>query len=338
MDFKHSLLNSLLRLDCANFDKYRNEVTLRCPFCGDSIKRSTATHFGVKLELDTKHPIWFHCFRCGIGGVLTPQVLRDFGISDLKLNSSLLSYNNKTMGSVSNTFRNKNNDIKLIVPKPRINNITANKYKYFNNRFDVNESLEFLHSKKVIFSLGDFLKVNKIEKLTCGVEKALAIDKNFIGFLSARNEFVTNRNITNIGKRYEVYNIFDKMDNTRQFYIMPNKINLFSTKIQTIHIAEGVMDVFGLYYLYDRCEENQLYVAVCGAGFASVLKYLIRAGLVGNVNINIYSDNDRSPYYYNKIVEELTPWVHKITIYYNAKGKDYGVPRDRILLKRKVLY
>ena len=78
-----------------------------------------------------------------------------------------------------------------------------------------------------------------------------------------------------------------------------------------------------------------LYVAVCGAGFLSVLKYIISMGLTCNVDINIFSDADRAPYFYKNIKKELSPWVNSINLYYNSKSKDYGVTRDEINLVKK---
>jgi hypothetical protein len=81
-----------------------------------------------------------------------------------------------------------------------------------------------------------------------------------------------------------------------------------------------------------------IYSAVCGSGYISVLKYFIQMGIFGNVTINIYSDKDRQPTFYNKLgIDEIKEWVDKINIFYNEKGKDFGVRKDEIKVIRKKL-
>ena len=75
-----------------------------------------------------------------------------------------------------------------------------------------------------------------------------------------------------------------------------------------------------------------LYVAINGAGYLNVIKYIMNQGLVCDVNVNIFSDSDRPPHYYNKMIEKLTPFVNDIRIYYNMLEKDYGVPKKDIKL------
>ena len=54
-----------------------------------------------------------------------------------------------------------------------------------------------------------------------------------------------------------------------------------------------------------------------------------------NIVINIFSDSDHDKYFYQNMMNELSPWVEKINLYYNSIGKDYGVPKDKIsLIKR----
>ncbi len=39
------------------------ELALRCPFCGDSTRSATKTHFSVNMRTGL-----YHCYRCGVGG------------------------------------------------------------------------------------------------------------------------------------------------------------------------------------------------------------------------------------------------------------------------------
>jgi hypothetical protein len=111
-------------------------------------------------------------------------------------------------------------------------------------------------------------------------------------------------------------------------------------KTITLNIAEGAFDILGINnHIFDGESKNMIYTAVCGSGYLSVLKYFIQMGVFGNIDINIFSDSDRPPKFYRDIhiQEDIKDWVNNITLYYNEKGKDYGVRKDQIKIIRKRL-
>ena len=115
---------------------------------------------------------------------------------------------------------------------------------------------------------------------------------------------------------------------------MPNKIDPFNSDIKTINIAEGVFDILGVYYhLMNGYDYNMVYAAINGSGYLNVIKYILEQGLLCDVNINIFSDADRAPDYYNKMISNLRPFVNNIRLFYNSIGKDYGVKKYEIKLK-----
>lgn len=337
-EFKLRVRNELLKLKSSSIVS-PSQITVRCPFCGDSLKDLSHAHFNIKINVNENEPIMVYCFRCDIGGILTPSILRTLKINDLSLNSSLISYNKNSMGTINKTLGLINNNLEFSIPIPNENDSkTMLKKKYIEYRLGMTFTIEELIKMKVVFNLGEFLKVNNINSLTTNKEKASLLHKDYVGFLTAKNEFINFRDITGNNKRYEKYNVYKNLDNTRKFYSIPNEINLMATKNITINIAEGVFDVLGIYYhLYEKENDNMIYTAVCGAGYISVLKYYIKMGVFGNVTINIYSDNDRVPQYYYDLKNELIDWVDSINLFYNDIGKDYGVPKDKIKIKKKKL-
>ena len=126
------------------------------------------------------------------------------------------------------------------------------------------------------------------------------------------------------------------IDNTRKFYTIPNQIDMMTTEPIYINLAEGTFDILGVFYHIKQQElKNQIYAAVCGSAYTSVVKYFISLGLVGdNIHVNIYSDSDKDYYWYSRMINELSPFVKSIKIYYNSKAKDYGVHKDKIDLVR----
>jgi hypothetical protein len=318
----------------------RDQIVARCVFCGDSRRHSNGAHLYIKISEKEDEPILFNCFLCNMGGVLTPQLLKEFEIRDLQLSSNLLSYNNKAMKEMNKSLGVKNNNIELKVPayKNESDKIRLKK-EYIENRLGIEFTYEDLYRLKTIFNLKDLLRFNEL-KPTKKPDDMDLLDNNYVGFLSCKNEFVICRNTVNDkNRRYDKYSIFKSLENTRKFYTILNTIDLLSTEKIEIHIAEGVFDILGIYHhFHNKDKANKVFAAVCGSGYMNVLKYLIKIGIFGsNVDINIYSDSDKTEHYYVPIKKELSPFVNKINLFHNAIGKDYGVKKEEIRLMKKKL-
>ncbi len=313
--------------------------SIRCIFCGDSIKDPTHTHFYIKADIhNDEEPVLFKCHRCEVSGLLTSGILRSLGVTDLDINSALTGFNKKSMKNSRFYLGLKHNNLNLEIPKPDLSDKKNElKMHYLNKRLGRIFTPEDVVNLKIIFRLGDFIKLNKIENINSTVDKAKQLHANYIGFLSTRNEFIDFRQVFRCEyKRYEKYAIFQNIDTTKKFYTIPTQIDLLEEKTITLNIAEGVFDILGVYYNVRNQEiENNIYIAVCGAGFLSVLKYFIAMGVIGDVNVNIFSDNDRNKYFYKKAINEIKPWVNKINLFYNEKSKDFGVPEKDISISRE---
>lgn len=339
-EFKRVLYDRLAQLDVF-YTHGPEEVSVRCPFCGDSRRNYRSAHFYIKISSDDKVPILYNCFRseCGESGVLNSSILRELDIRDLEVFSGLTRYNKRATKVANAIMGVKDNNFNLRIPSPdesNPNNIA--KRDYINSRLGLNLTFEDLVQKKVIFSLVDLLKYNEIQNLTVNRKRGIALQQHYIGFMSMRNEFITFRNLTNEGDRYYIYSVYKNIDNSRKMYAIPSQVDLLSNETITINIAEGVIDILGIYYhVFDQDETNNLFVAVNGAAFKSAIRYFIQLGIVGNVIINIFADQGESESNYSRIVKDIGPWVQEINLYYNTKAKDYGVPKNMIKLqKRKI--
>jgi hypothetical protein len=343
-EFKMRLYQKLSQLDV--FYPKGDQISIRCPFCGDSSNNEMNAHFYIKLNMSDNEPVLFHCFRsdCLVAGVLTPTVLRTLKINDLQLNSSLLSYNSKAMKSVNKQFGISDNKFELTVPEANEDSeLNIKKRDYINYRMGLNLSFKELTGLKTIFNFPHFLKHNGIDTLSISQKKAKLIHENYVGFLTTRNEFISFRSIFNNSlKRYEKYSLYQNIDNTRKFYTIPNQIDLLTTRTIKINIAEGTFDIFGVYYhVFNQEKDNMIYVAVNGAAYTSVIKYFIQMGVIGNVVVNIFSDNNMNPKAYKKMIDELSPWIGEFNLYYNEIEKDgkadFGVKSSEIKIRRKKL-
>lgn len=334
---KLSIKNRLMNLPVHK--ESGHQVNVRCPYCGDSKKQDSA-HFAILINLkDNKVPMLFQCWKCAESGILNPSVMRSLMINDLQLNSGLITYNSKTMGIKSKSLGIIDNNFNLDIPKPNENLISNIKKKeYIEGRLGLQFTFDELVDLKTVFSLGQFLRHNDIQRVTKKKEDAILLDSDYVGFLTTRNEFITFRDVYGTNRRHDKYNIYGSLDNTRKFYTIPNEIDLLTTKKITINIAEGVMDILGIYHhVFDKERKNMIYTAVCGSGFVNVLKYFIKMGVIDNVDINIFSDENHNKWFYKNMIEELSPWVDKFTLFYNTKHDDYGVTKDQISLRKEKL-
>lgn len=337
IDFKRELLDNILTIHPLNKISHK-QFAIRCPLCGDSRKSAKSTHFYILLDVDNDVPVLYNCFKCNAGGFLTSNILRSLDIYDLAINGALISYNKK-MAKKFKDYRIGGKSLKLIRPEvDRTLQSNLIKKKYIEDRLGREFTFEELHTLKVIFSLGDLLVTNKIPNITCSKEKALELNKNYIGFLSVNDEKVIMRQVMNSKfLRYENYTIDKNIMNVKKFYVIPTKIDIMRPEPIEINIAEGVFDILGIFYnVHDGGHRNAIYVAATGSGLRSVIDYFLRIGIVGNVRLNIFSDAEIDVNKYSYIYKDYGIWLDEINIYYNTLEKDTGVPKDRInLIKKK---
>ena len=289
-DFKKEVETKLLSLPHAHRIS-KNQIALRCKFCGDSKKDPRKTRFYVLINLDTETPILYNCFNCGESGILTPSVLRTFEINDLQLNSSLITFNKTSISKINNRLNRKDNSYNFCVPIPKNTKLNIIKKKYIENRLGVQLTVKQLLKFKVVFSLEEFLIYNKINEVNAKKSRANRLNDDYVGFLSARNEYIIYRDITNKNKlRYDKYTIVDNIENNRKFYIIPTTIDVMKYEKIYINMTEGVFDILGVYFhINNQNEENNLYVAICDSSYTNVIKYFLSHGLIGdNIIINIF--------------------------------------------------
>lgn len=320
-----------------------DEVVIRCPVCGDSVKNYSSTHFHIKTDLnDDSMPLIYHCFRCDASGVLNADIMRDIGIYDITLNSSVKAYNKQALKSLEKKGFTKYADkVNINLPYPQNIDLAEQKRLYISNRLGLDLSFDELVSLKVCFNFADFLRINNINNITVSKAILTKLHHNYVGFISTNNDFIQFRDISGKEEKFRYYNydVFKTIDRSRNFYSIPNKVDLMTTEDINIVLAEGVFDILGVFYhVYNNNLNNHIYSAVCGCGFASVVKYYLRKGLTGkNIHLTIFSDIDKAPDFYSQLYEEVIGWIGSFTLCYNTKSKDCGVPKDKIeIITRKI--
>lgn len=330
-EFKLELIQEIMENIKPSYYKNK-ELNVRCVFCGDSIKNANSAHLSIRIDPDDDQPIVFRCLRCNSTGIFNGTTMTMIGLYSNTNSTNLERYNRLSCKKHGLSISKKGLNLKI--PKLKINDNVLLKHKYIEDRLGIKIDIEELHNNKIIYNFVDLLKYNNIQKIYGTEQHIKDLQYDHVGFLSARNDFINFRDITGKHKRYYIYKIMRSMDTTGKFYIMPNKIDPFNDDIKTINIAEGVFDILGIYYnILNKYKYNTVYAAINGSGYLNVIKYILEQGLLCDVNINIFSDNDRPPDYYKNMVKTLTPFVNDIRLFYNSIGKDYGVPINEIKLK-----
>lgn len=280
-------------------------------------------------------PLIYHCFRCNEAGVLNADIMKDVGIYNLSLSSSVKNYNKVALKKMEKRgFTRYTEKFNINLPYPKNIELANDKVKYISSRLGHDFTIDELVLLKVCLNFSDFIKVNELSGVSVSKSILNKIHKNYIGFISSHNDFIQFRDIT--GKedrfRYYNYNVYNSIDKSRNFYTIPNKIDLLTNEDINIVLAEGIFDILGVFYnIYDNKLDNMVYSAVVGCGFVSVVKYFLRKGLTGkNIHITIFSDQDKKPEFYTKLYLETIDWVGSITLCYNLKSKDCGVPKEDI--------
>lgn len=317
------------------------KVVIRCPICGEGSKHRTHGHCYIGMPNDGP-PLLYHCFINECSGIVTPNFLRDAGVFDTEL-ESILNVFNKSTSHLSREARkiiyikNKITDIK--VPKIKDNPYNQKKLNYLRSRIGINFSYENARSLKIIFSIKDFLELNDLRPNEKNKWYINTIDKDYIGFLSVGNDYIVFRDASGIKSdkrlRYVKYDIFGSVDNSSIIYNLPGvQCDAFAKEV-VLNVAEGPFDVLGIFCnVHGFNRVNHIYAACCGSGYMNTIKYFIKMGFIGNLVVNIYSDDDKKPYYYAKVYSELSPWVKSINVIYNKKSKDFGVRKTEIEISK----
>lgn len=333
-DFKAKLREELLDLPAAA--PTDNGVVIRCDDCGDSIKSIDHGHLHIWIDIDNDDiPLIYHCFRCDESGILSASKLRNLGIEAMGINNVIGSYNRKQKKRMKKIFKGR---AKLDLTIPKINNVPlANKkFKYINDRFGSDLTIDDCKRFKIVPNLGEFLKANNLlENVTDGEMNLIkSLHQYGVGFLTTENHFVNIRSITNSKMRYYKYQIIKTVNDTAKMYIIPTIIDNMTTDDINIYIAEGTFDAIGVYLNVIDDHTNAIFCGCNGCGFGSVFEYFISLGFFGdNMHYHIMSDKDKRPHFYNKLTARFLPFVGSINLYYNKIGKDYGVRREQIELE-----
>ena len=327
---KRSILNSR---DVAG----SREILTRCPFCGDS-KDPRNAHFYISVPAGPDDLSFYDCKKCPAKGILSDEVLRKLGCLDNNTIIQVMTHNSRVLKLPKYKTLRKINIYPLYNDYIRNTNYNELKLNYINNRIGSNFTYKDLQALKIFLNLKDIISRNNLE-LTRHNMIINALDENFIGFISYDNSFCGLRKCTNtelhnsINKRYINYNLVNKPDNSKAYYILPTAIDITNPIPIKIHIAEGQFDILGIYHNLNNCNSFQnIYIACGGKGYKQTLEFILtELGLI-NFEIHFYPDKDVTDNDFNPILNTIVNLNVDVYIHRNIfkDEKDFGVPINRI--------
>lgn len=315
----------------------QTEILVRCPFCGDSTNLRNA-HFYISVPSNADEVSFYDCKKCPAHGVLDDTVLRKLGCQDADTIIQVQSHNSrvlklpkyKTLKKI-NIYPLKNNYIR----KDKNNEY---KLKYINDRIGANFTYADIINLKIFLNLYDVLNANSLE-LTRHKNITDQLDAYFIGFISYDNSFSGLRKITDkelyktINKRYINYDLVNKNDNSKAYYIIPTQIDVLNPQPVRIHIAEGQFDILSIFYNLNKSNISQnIYIACGGKGYEQTLEFILTELGIINYEIHFYPDKDVNDYEFRNTEYRINKLPCNIFIHRNIyqDEKDYGVPLNRI--------
>lgn len=315
------------------------QLIMRCFLCGDSKKNKNKKRLGIKFDLSNPdEPILYHCFNCNRSGVFSNSMLKQLDINYRELDVALRSMNNSLLkddGKKVNKYK-VTKEIKVELPPLYKTDNNIQKLRYLYNRIGYRIPIEDFENLKLVLNLQDFLRTNNIKPTNNYVQ---TLSNDYVGFLSKNNEYMICRDITNTHRmRYVKYNIFNVYDNINSFYSIKGSLDLLSEDDIHISIAEGPFDILSLQYnVFNGGLPNNICIAACNSSFIDPIKYYMKKGVVGsNVKIDCYQDNDDKTDF-KRLKKETVPYILKpenFSVYYNQLSKDFGVPKESILIDK----
>ena len=302
------------------------EILIRCLYCNDSDNPNHA-HFYIsnspKLE--------FHCKKCGSSGRITKNKLKKWGIYDFNFLSKV---SDEEYSNIKYKIYKRPLNLNIINDK-----LAKSKLSYINNRLGLNLDINDLQSNKIVANIKDTLVINNIEPTS----KDFIINNlqnNYVGFMSSDNTMVNMRDISNTKKyRYNNYQLYKNIESTGRFYLMPTFLDY--SKLTKVHIAEGPFDILSIKYNVALIDDyfNNIFISIGGISYQTVLSYILSELGIISPEFNIYLDNDTKPHVIRNILALLENIPTKVILHRNIfeNEKDFGVPKNRIIIKSECI-
>ncbi len=321
------------------------EIIVRCPFCGDSKIQSHA-HLYISVPRTVDEISFYDCKKCPAHGMVDDDFLRKIGCLDTNVLVAVSQHNTEVM-KLPKYRTIKNIDVYPL----RYTTITDNKFtriklEYINKRLGTNFTFSHLVSLKIFLNLYDIVQTNRLE-LTREEAVVNQLSNSFIGFISYDNSFATMRRVFNknliksIDKRYINYHLVEKLDDNKDFYVIPTHVDVYNPNRVKIHITEGVFDILSVFCNMNNYNTQQnIYIASGGKSYKQALQFVLSEFGLINYEVHLYPDKDVDEYQLSRLVlDKIQMLPSNIFIHRNSMDdeKDFGVPKERIKVSTRMI-
>jgi hypothetical protein len=314
-----------------------NEISIRCPYCGDSRHNPSATHMGIKFIPSPKVPVpSYHCFRCNESGSINAKFLKDVGI-DNKVIKKYLKYKKIYVYNSAPTIKEVKFDRGTYDYK-FTQDTDSRQYKYLRDRFKMDFTEDDIKRFKIILNPISFISTFSKEKIK---EFDIKIDlKDYIGFLSQDGNQAVFRAIDK-DKNPRFYNLTIEETDYRKLYVINNDVDIKKKKFRFV-LTEGIFDLIGVYMHFYKDNEDlsdTIFLAALGKSFEEPINRLVQTGFL-DFDIYLFADTseDIDVEFYANLLNN--PYVDEVYVATNTKEgeKDFGVSLDRIEFDDFVLF
>src|SRR5699024_11176480 len=251
MTFDLSLYEFLKkRVKPCNLTVRKDETTIRCPFCGDSVKSNKSTHLYIK----NVPPFMYYCQRCTASGIFDSKILIKLNSYDPNMDIYLKNSYNGYMEKLNQKygasfFSYINNEEPEILPN-QYGELEMKKIEYINNRLGIDISQEDIKKYRIILNIEDYYTNNE---LTSSLDKRSIdmiknLNQNYFSFLLNDKNVINCRSMVSDTK-YKHFKLRIHEDTnsiSRRFYSIKNDIDL-SGETFNINITDGFFDIISVH-------------------------------------------------------------------------------------------
>jgi hypothetical protein len=320
---REELLKALSSTRDAVYRSGGTELAIQCPRCYND---HHSAHGHLYIETMNPTSMRISCKHCGLGGLLSPQILHEIGIENLSFDEYLTKLNS---GPRNQYIRSDdaNSIVNFRIPT-KIDKKDRSKVQYVCERTNIDffNKVNIIRYRLII-DLELFLSTNQI-LLDKNPDFIHFLNENYIGFLSYNSNIINLRLVKKQENAVRYINLkLNKLIESQFLYVPPLELDLL-TRTPIIVLAEGVYDILCIRKRYYTDDTHNIIFAAVGTkgGFKNgIIRVLKLTGFFG-AEINIYSDKDVSLEFYEKMLKSTIKPIAPIKIHYtnDPNKKDFG--------------
>ena len=283
----------------------------KCPYCGDHKNKAKQGHCYVSK--DDNIPVC-HCWLCNQSTTISKLL---FDLTGDK-HSDLIVVENKK------NYVKKSRSVIKQLKVPDIDPIAFPLKSLYMKRRTFNK-LNCFEIPNLVFDIREFFRINDL-KLSDYVHpfEEEHIQNNMVGFLSKRSTILYCRAISdNVHTKFKKIILQPDAELVGlDYYCIDNGFK----DSNIVVLSEGNFDILGCYSLdtlnlKDKC---RAYCSGCTFSYEELLKSVCVDFGIYRADVYVLSDSDKQKYHYKRFIENSSPYVSSINIYYNSMGKDFG--------------